>query len=611
MPQPLAELKAQATEKREFLKLAPILKRVAIYCRVSTKGQKEEGTSLEKQLRGCLKKASSDYGLEQLSEKVIQSYIKRLESGGTICENGIYMEDYSGAELTLRPMLSRLRADLKRGLYDVVICFEVDRLSRKMSHRYILKEEFTENNVELVYVKQAFENNAQGEFMEAAHSFVAEVEREKIRDRSIDGKIARLKSGKIHRWGDELFGYKRDFEKCVRVPDPEQVRTLEYIYRLCADEKLGCWAIARRLNNEGIPTPQSHKRPGALWQGRTIHAILRRRDYIGYSEMWKTEVSWEYREGRKIEKRRRREEHERIQLDSNITPPIIDRELWERAQRQLDSNDGRNFRNGNRPCLLRGLIFCAACNKPMYVGGGGKEKNGSIKPSRYRCNKNASAPESERCTGRTCIQDRTDEFIWSLIFDKMNRTNIITEAVAKELARNCGPELEADLALVEKNIAKLKAGVRSLVDKLATCDSQTVSDLISQRISENEKQIIQFEGDAKEIRLRIQAQEIKVNALKFLNRYCERVSRNMERMLDLNERRTLLQALGVKVYADNYQFRITWRFDPSRGAMVEDNEVECVMFEPVEAPDMDRRRKASNPNSATVDPPCSAESPAR
>jgi site-specific DNA recombinase len=196
------KIKANSGKKQNLLKLIPAAqKRVAIYCRVSTKGQKEEGTSLEKQLRGCLEKAHSDYGLETPSEKVIQSYIKRLEHGDTICENGIYMEDHSGAELTLRPILSHLRTDIRRSLYDVVMCFEVDRLSRKMSHRYILKEEFIENNVELVYVKQAFENNAQGEFMEAAHSFVAEVEREKIRDRSIDGKITRLKGGKIHRWG--------------------------------------------------------------------------------------------------------------------------------------------------------------------------------------------------------------------------------------------------------------------------------------------------------------------------------------------------------------------------------------------------------------------------
>ena len=48
---------------------------------------------------------------------------------------------------------------------------------------------------------------------------------------------------------------------------------------------MGCWAIARRLNNEGIATPQSYKRPGARWQGRTINDILRRRDYIGESEI--------------------------------------------------------------------------------------------------------------------------------------------------------------------------------------------------------------------------------------------------------------------------------------------------------------------------------------
>ena len=162
-----AKIKANAAKERNSLKLIPTAqKRAAIYCRVSTKGQKEEGTSLEKQLRGCLEKARHEYGMEMPSEKVIQSYLKRLENGDAICENGICMEDYSGAELTMRPMLARLRDDVKDGRYDVVVAYEVDRLSRKMSHRYILKEEWKEHNVELVYVKQAFENNAQGEIHE-------------------------------------------------------------------------------------------------------------------------------------------------------------------------------------------------------------------------------------------------------------------------------------------------------------------------------------------------------------------------------------------------------------------------------------------------------------
>ena len=168
----------------------------------------------------------------------------------------------------------------------------------------------------------------------------------------------------------------------------------------------------------------------------------------------------------------------------------------------------------------------------MYLGGGGKEKNGAIKPPRYRCHTNTVVPDAERCTGRTCIQDRTDEFIWNLVLDKMRQSNLIAEAVEKELQRDPDSKLKSDLELTERNIAKLRGGLKNLIDKLATCDSETVAELLTRRITESEKQIMQLEAETAELRMRIKTEETKTNGLKFLKIYCERVSRNMEQMLE-------------------------------------------------------------------------------
>jgi site-specific DNA recombinase len=565
-------------------------KRVAIYCRVSTGRQREEGTSLEKQLLGCLEKAT-EFGLKPLSDHVIKSYVDRIEKGGEIAENGIYMEDFSGRFMTERPVLSKLRAAVRARQYDVVICYSTDRFSREMVHRFLLKREFKASDCRLVYATQDFGDGPQAVLLESVDSYMDQVEIERIKDRTINGKRLRLQHGKIHRFGDELFGYRRDFERGVRVPDPEQVRLIEYIYRLCADEQLGCWAIARRLNNEGIPSPQSHKKPNARWQGRTVNDILRRRDYIGESELWKTVTETdEDADGRRVVKRRRRDKSERIQLAPEITPPIIDRKLWDRAQEQLDNNNGSGYRNSLRPCLLRGMIYCAVCRKAMYIGGGGKEKDGSIKPSRYRCNTNMSAKDSERCTGRTCIQDRTDEFIWNLIVDKMRESNAISAEVERYLERDPDPQLKIDLDLVQTSKAKLKSGLKSLVDKLATCDSEIVSDLLGQRIAENEKLIVQLDGEERELQMRIKSQETKTSSLKFLKRVCENFYDRAHKLIDLDGRRRLLQVLGVRVYADGYRFKVTWRFDPTKSAGIEE---EYLLVEG-EATNMDRRKQRNS-----------------
>ena len=58
-------------------------------------------------------------------------------------------------------------------------------------------------------------------------------------------------------------------------------------------------------------------------------------------------------------------------------------------------------------------------------------------------------------------------------------------------------------------------------------------------------------------------------------------------MLDTNARRTLVQALRVKVYANNYHFKVTWHFDPARGVLGEDA---CEIIDVV-ATDMHKRKQ--------------------
>jgi site-specific DNA recombinase len=74
--------------------------RAAIYCRVSTSGQAENGTSLESQRDACLKLAA--------------------ERGYEVPTECVFVEDLSGADLD-RPLLERVR--------ELVRVYEVDAWS--------------------------------------------------------------------------------------------------------------------------------------------------------------------------------------------------------------------------------------------------------------------------------------------------------------------------------------------------------------------------------------------------------------------------------------------------------------------------------------------------
>ena len=128
--------------------------RVAIYTRVSSPGQEEDGTSLDTQLERCRLYA------EQNGYQVV----------------GVYSEVFTGTEYRDRKELSALREVVRSKSADVVLAYAIDRLSRNQAHVYILADEFGDHGARLEFVTESFEDSAVGRFIRSAKAFAAEVE---------------------------------------------------------------------------------------------------------------------------------------------------------------------------------------------------------------------------------------------------------------------------------------------------------------------------------------------------------------------------------------------------------------------------------------------------
>ena len=85
----------------------------ALYCRVSTSGQEEDGTSLDTQEARC-----RHYATEQ---------------GYLLDEAHVYREVYTGTELWERPKLTALRSAIRQGGVTHLVAYAIDRLSRDLS----------------------------------------------------------------------------------------------------------------------------------------------------------------------------------------------------------------------------------------------------------------------------------------------------------------------------------------------------------------------------------------------------------------------------------------------------------------------------------------------
>ena len=75
--------------------------------------------------------------------------------------------------------------------------YAVDRLSRNQNHIGVLFDEVERAGARLEIITEKFEDTAMGRFILAARAFLAEVEREKISERTMRGKAERARSGKI------------------------------------------------------------------------------------------------------------------------------------------------------------------------------------------------------------------------------------------------------------------------------------------------------------------------------------------------------------------------------------------------------------------------------
>ena len=117
----------------------------ALYCRVSSRGQEQDGTSLDTQLDSCRRLA--------------------LERGYTIAEEHTYREVHTGTELWERPQLTRLREAIRRREVRAVVVHAIDRLSRDPVHLGVVLSEADHVGVEVLFVTEPLDNSPEGQLI--------------------------------------------------------------------------------------------------------------------------------------------------------------------------------------------------------------------------------------------------------------------------------------------------------------------------------------------------------------------------------------------------------------------------------------------------------------
>ena len=350
-----------------------------------------------------------------------------------------------------RPGIEHVRRLLRSGAVDVVLSYAVDRLSRNQNHIGVLFDEVQQAGARLEFVTENFEDTAIGRFILAARAFIAEVEREKIAERTMRGKAARARSGRLSQGtGRGLFGYVYDPQTGTRQVEPAQAAVVQRIFQEFVDGK-SCNHIARDLNAREIPA-----RSGGRWHPLTIRRLLSNEAYTGRTVYKRTKAE---RVRNRANNRWVRKLTERPRADwieiPGVTPAIVESTAFLAAERLLE--DPARHRRGrpSRHYPLRSRLKCARCGTPMV---GQALQRGRY--AYYRCRNSFGGDPEVRCSSRYIPTGLLEDAVRSAIADVLADPDRVL-AEARRLAETS--EESTCLEEIEKAIGSVEAKQRRLV----------------------------------------------------------------------------------------------------------------------------------------------------
>ena len=284
----------------------------ALYIRVSTDRQAEEGYSIEVQ------------------RERLGAYVESM-FGKSAAEKRLYIDDgYSGGTLD-RPEMRRLIEDTQNGEITVVIVYKLDRLSRSQKDTlYLIEDVFLPRNISFISIQESFNTaTAFGRAVVGILSVFAQLERENIFERTRSGMQKRVESGLWPGGGRVPFGYDYDRERGILVTnrDADRVRQVYDLYI----KGFALQTIANMLN---------------LKYDKFAYQILTRKSNAGYI----TYNGAEYK---------------------GLHEPIVSLETYNRAMELLRERSEKRFASKSEH-LLTGLVRCGKCGAKMRYQKWGK-----------------------------------------------------------------------------------------------------------------------------------------------------------------------------------------------------------------------------------------------
>ncbi|WP_342558251.1 recombinase family protein [Metasolibacillus sp. FSL K6-0083] len=376
-------------------------KYAAIYARVSTTEQADEGYSIDEQIR------------------VLREYCKR--------EGYVIFDEYvdrgiSGKNIKGRPAIQQLLQDADEKKFDLVLVWKMNRLARNSVDLMNMVEVFNRKNIVFRSYTENYETETPaGKLQFQMLAAIAEYERNNIAENVKMGMLARAKEG---RWnGGHVLGYdvveiegenkkRKNTGLVINEREASIIRKIFHLYTTGNGYK----SIANQINKAGYRT-----KLGKTFSLNAIKTIVTNPVYAGYIR---------YNVRRDWNEKRRNHINPKPIIVKGEHQSIISEEVWRIAQEVYKTRTCKPNRVHDGEFPLTGIMRCPKCKAGMVIGRTtNKLKDGTKKVLEYYVCGAWKNKGTVACNSYAVRTDYADPYVLNKIEELMTSDRLIQQLV--------------------------------------------------------------------------------------------------------------------------------------------------------------------------------------
>ena len=389
----------------------------AIYARVSTEEQAQEGFSIRAQQQ-------------------------KLKDYAGIMEWSIYDiyldEGISGKNLAQRPAITRMIADIKAGHVKNVLVFKIDRLTRSTADLVYLIDLFKEYDCAFNSLMESIDTStASGRMFIKIIGIFAEFERENISDRCRVGFERKAREGYTTAVKFASYGYNRAKGQKIQTINESEAENVRMIFNMYVNQGMSLVGIAKSLNLREIPTKNN-----SFWTSATVRAVLRNCNYIG-------KVRYCIRESK------------RNFETTGLHEAIITEELYNEAQILMEKHSRCTpTKKPNERNYFAGFVYCAKCGERLLPHSNAKKyKNGNVsKNHSFFCRKRML----KVCDSKSVTAQKI-ELALIKYFSYIDEFTVLDAVELEQKRQQARQDTEAQINALNEKIKKLDGREREVM----------------------------------------------------------------------------------------------------------------------------------------------------